>query len=200
MTQTTQSIGEETHQQIEEEQQLVLFQLGGEDYGVDIYGVQRLIQVPEITAVPRSPVFVAGVIDVRGDVIPVINLKKRFGFANTEVGDKGRIVITEIGDQIVGFLVDGVSEVTRLAAEDIEPPADIVVGADTDFIAGIGKQTTGDKSRLIIVLDVAKVLSHHEQAYLEDFSEQINGQAPEEPTGEADQPAGDSGEFGEQAA
>ena len=77
------------------EQQLVLFQLEGEDYGVDIYNVQRLIQIPEITPVPRAPDFVAGVIEVRGDIIPVINLKTRFGFEKTDVEKSGRIFITE---------------------------------------------------------------------------------------------------------
>lgn len=70
---------------------------------------------------PRAPNFVAGVIDVRGDVIPVVNLKKRFALSDTEVGEDGRIVIVEVGEQIVGFLVDGVSEVTRLAAGEEAP-------------------------------------------------------------------------------
>jgi len=156
---------------MESERQFVLFQLAGEDYGVDIYSVQRLIQVPEITRVPRSPSFVAGVVDVRGDIIPVINLKKRFGFENTEVDENGRIVIVEIGDQIVGFLVDGVSEVTRLAKDDIEPPSGVVVSkAGAEFIAGIGKQRTQDRNRLIIVLEPEKVLSEDEQVRLDEFT------------------------------
>lgn len=181
MTETAQTIGEESVSSIDDDQQLVLFQLAGEDYGVDIYSVQRLIQVPEITAVPRAPAFIAGVIDVRGDVIPVVNLKKRFGFANTDVGEKGRIVIIEIGDQIVGFLVDGVSEVTRLAAGDIEPPAAIVVGTGTDFIAGIGKQKQQEGNRLIIVLDAEKVLTHQEHDELATLGQQLNETATEEP-------------------
>ncbi len=181
MTETVQTIDEQTVRGLDEEEQLVIFQLGGEDYGVDIYSVQRLIQVPEITAVPRAPAFIAGVIDVRGDVIPVVNLKKRFGFANTDVGEKGRIVIIEIGNQIVGFLVDGVSEVTRLAAGDIEPPAAIVVGTGTDFIAGIGKQMQQHGNRLIIVLDAEKVLTHQEHSELATLGQQLNETAPEEP-------------------
>jgi purine-binding chemotaxis protein CheW len=146
----------------QDEQQLVLFQVSGEDYGIDICEVQRLIEVPEITRVPRAPDFVAGVIDVRGDIIPVINLKKRFGFENTDIGENGRIVIVEIGDQIVGFLVDGVSEVTRLAGEDIEPPGEVVEGTDSDFIAGIGKQLKDGKHRLIVVLDPSRILTRED--------------------------------------
>ena len=145
----------------DDEHQLVLFQLSDEDYGVDIYSVQRLIQVPEVTRVPQAPEYVEGVIDVRGDIIPVINLKKRFGFDTTDVNGDGRIVITETGEHIVGFLVDAVSEVTRLSNEDIEPPAPVLVGDRADYVAGIGKQpvTGSNTSRLIIVLDVGKVLS-----------------------------------------
>lgn len=149
-----------------EEQQLVLFQLAGENYGVDIYLVQRLIEVPEITRIPRAPEFIAGVIDVRGDIIPVVNLKRRFGFSDTEVNQQGRLVIVEIGDQTVAFLVDGVSEVTRLAREDIEPPSELVTSTGTQFIAGIGKQNLGEQERLIIVLSPEKVLSQQEQEQL----------------------------------
>lgn len=151
------------------EQQLVLFQLDGEDYGVDIYNVQRLIQIPEITPVPRAPDFVAGVIEVRGDIIPVINLKTRFGFHHTDVEGTGRIVITEIGEQIVGFLVDAISEVTRLSESDIEPPSSVVRGVDTQFIAGVGKQKKDDISRLIIILDVEQLLDRKEQALVQEI-------------------------------
>jgi purine-binding chemotaxis protein CheW len=174
-----QALGSGPGRRTEDEQQLVLFQLAGEDYGVDIYGVQRLIEVPEITRVPRAPDFVAGVIDVRGDVIPVINLKKRFGLDHTENAENGRIVIVEIGEQIVGFLVDGVSEVTRLSGEDIEPPSAIVAGTDTEFIAGIGKQKKGNRNRLIIVLDPEKILTRHEQAYIETVGRPQADDAPQ---------------------
>ncbi len=166
MSQVAHGSAGEQARHIGEEQQLVLFQLGEEDYAVDIYSVQRLIQVPEITRVPRAPEYVEGVIDVRGDIIPVINLKKRFSFGNTEVGEDGRIVITEIGEQIVGFLVDAVSEVTRLSESDIEPPSSVVAGGETDFISGIGKQKAASGSRLIIVLDVQKVLGQHEKSFI----------------------------------
>lgn len=177
MAQVAQASTGENARHIGEEQQLVLFQLGDEDYGVNIYSVQRLIQVPEITRVPRAPGYVEGVIDVRGDIIPVINLKKRFSFASTEVGEAGRIVITEIGDQIVGFLVDAVSEVTRLADCDIEPPSSVVAGGETEFISGIGKQKLNSgATRLIIVLDVAKVLGQHEKAFIGQVGSSLAGE------------------------
>jgi purine-binding chemotaxis protein CheW len=169
-TETTEE-RERTATGTDNERQLVLFQLSGENYGVDIYSVQRLIQVPEVTKVPRAPAFVEGVIDVRGDIIPVINLLKRFGISDAELRGDGRIVITEIGDQIVGFLVDAVSEVTTLSEHDIEPPSAVVAGKDTDFISGIGKQAQGESNILIIVLDVHKVLGDHELAYIEQVAE-----------------------------
>jgi len=162
------------------ERQLVVFQLAGEDYGVDTHSVQRLIQVPPITSVPQSPELVAGVIDVRGDIIPVINLKRRFGFGDTQFDAKANIVITDIGGQIVGFLVDGVSEVTRLAAEDVEPPSAVVSRGDSDTtcIVGIGKQQRGDEgSRLIKLLDIEKLLAEDEQAHLKTVSEQPREEA-----------------------
>jgi purine-binding chemotaxis protein CheW len=119
--------------------------------------------------VPRAPDFVAGVIEVRGDIIPVINLKTRFGFEKTDVEKSGRIVITEIGEQIVGFLVDAISEVTRLSEDDIEPPSSVVEDVDTEFIAGVGKQKKDDKGRLIIILDVQKLLNRVEQAAVQDI-------------------------------
>ena len=186
MASVTQDTGNEQPGRTERDQQLVLFQLGQEDYGVNIYSVQRLIQVPEITRVPRAPGYVEGVIDVRGDIIPVVNLKKRFGFDHTQVGDNGRVVITEIGEQIVGFLVDAVSEVTRLANEDIEPPNAVVLGDEADYVAGIGKQAGAgtNSSRLIIVLDVRKVLAIDEVQSLRDV-----GNPPEQDTICPSQPA-----------
>ncbi len=163
------------------EQQLVLFQLENEDYGVDIYSVQRLIQIPEITPVPRAPKFVAGVIEVRGDIIPVINLKSRFGFQNTDVDRNGRVIITEIGDQIVGFLVDAISEVTRIAEGDIEPPSRIVSDVDSEFIAGVGKQVKDEHTRLIIILDLEMVLDGGERSVLESLGTSAAGENAEIP-------------------
>ena len=177
MAQVEQTSSGDLTRHIGDEQQLVLFQLGDEDYGVNIYSVQRLIQVPEVTRVPRAPTYVEGVIDVRGDIIPVINLKKRFGFASTEVGENGRIVITEVGEQIVGFLVDAVSEVTRLSDSDIEPPSAVVAGGETEFISGIGKQkSSSGRSRLIIVLNVAKVLGAQEKAFIGQVGAALTGE------------------------
>lgn len=161
---------EQAEERTTDERQLVLFQLAGANYGVDIYSVQRLIQVPDITKVPKAPAYVEGVIDVRGDIIPVINLIKRFGIEGGGVRENGRIVITEIGDQIVGFLVDAVSEVTRLSEQDIEPPSSVVGGHDIEFISGIGKQRKDNANRLIIVLDVAMVLNQEEQTAIAEFA------------------------------
>jgi len=105
--------------------QLVVFSLGQESYGVDIYRVREIIRVPAITRVPRAPEYVEGVINLRGGVIPVIDLRKRFGMEKGEVTDERRIVVAELGSQTVGVIVDGVSEVLEVNEADIAPPSGV---------------------------------------------------------------------------
>jgi len=134
--------------------QLVVFSLGQESYGVDIYRVREIIRVPAITRVPRAPGYVEGVINLRGGVIPVIDLRKRFGMEKGEVTDERRIVVAELGSQTVGVIVDGVSEVLEVNEADIDPPSEFVSTVDTKYITGIVK--THDK--LIILLELEALL------------------------------------------
>ena len=153
------------------EQQLVVFDLANEHYGVDIGAVESIIKMQAITAVPRAPSFVEGVTNLRGKVLPVIDLRQRFGFQAEEKTKETRIVVVEMANMTVGMVVDGVSEVIQVTEEDIEPPSPIVMTIDSAFITGIAK--VGE--RLIILLDLSKVLSMEERADLKSFQQASDG-------------------------
>ncbi len=137
-------------QQTDTEEQVVVFELAGECYGVDISRVQEIIRPPAITAVPRAPEYVEGVVNLRGRVIPVINLRFRFRLPETERGRTDRIVVLELDGQTVGAAVDAVSEVLRIPRSAIEPPAATLGGAEDSYLRGIAKVD----DRLIILLDL----------------------------------------------
>lgn len=139
--------------------QLVTFRLGNEEYSVDILSVQEIIRHMDLTRVPKAPEFVDGVINLRGKVIPVLDLRKRFGLEAGEKTNETRIIVVDINDKTVGFKVDAVSEVLRLSADTVEPPPSIVTNADSDYIKGVGKMD----GRLIILLEVSKILTTSEQ-------------------------------------
>ena len=145
------------------ENQLVVFDLANEHYGVDIAAVEGIIKMQAITAVPRAPAFVEGVTNLRGKVLPVIDLRKRFGLPSETATKDTRIVVVEMSGTTVGIMVDGVSEVLRVSAEAIEPPSPIVTTVDSAFIRGIAKVA----DRLVILLDLGKVLSVGEQTALQ---------------------------------
>jgi purine-binding chemotaxis protein CheW len=143
--------------------QVVTFALGSEEYGVDIAQVQEINRMVTITHVPRAPQFMEGVINLRGQLIPIIDLRTRFDMERTERTKNTRIVVTEIGNKRVGMVVDSVSEVLRVPVEQIEDAPDLVAGIDTEYIRGVGKM--GD--RLIIMLDLGRIISGTETAELQ---------------------------------
>ena len=146
------------------EQQLVVFDLDSEAYGVDIGAVREIIRLQEITRVPRTPDFVEGVINLRGKVIPVVDLRKRFMLSVAEQNDDNRIVVIDIGGQDIGVVVDAVTEVLRILSESVEPPSSVITTADSDYLMGICKL----ESRMIILLDLERVLSEEEKSVLEE--------------------------------
>lgn len=146
-----------------DEQQLVVFQVGAELYGVQIARVQEIIRLQAITRVPRAPTFVEGVINLRGKVIPVIDLRRRFGLCVSEHTRASRIVVVEISRQVVGIIVDGVSEVLRVSPSAVEPPSPVVAGVDSQYLHGIAKLD----DRLVILLDLDRVLVQEELRALE---------------------------------
>ena len=133
--------------------QLVTFSIGSEEFGVDILKV--IIRTMEITKVPKAPEFVEGVINLRGTVIPIIDLRRRFGLEPKAGDTSTRIIVIEINGMTVGFVVDSVSEVLRIPANTVEPAPAVVSGLDSDYISGVGKL----EDRLLILLDLDKLLS-----------------------------------------
>lgn len=135
------------------ELQLVVFALAGEAFGVPIDQVKEIVRFVPATAVPMAPPGVLGVINLRGKVIPVVDLRERFHFPPTAVSDATRIIVGDLADQVLGFVVDEVTEVLSISETEIEPAPASTSGVDAAFIRGIGKVA----GRLVIVLDLATV-------------------------------------------
>lgn len=153
------------------QRQLVVFQLAGETYAVDIHQVREIIRVPQITRVPRTPEFVEGVINLRGNVIPVIDLRKRFGLGEGGATAARRIIVVEMQERTIGMTVDAVSEVLRIDEGLIDPPSPYIVSVNTRYIEGIAKLEEG----LVILLDLEKVLTESEKERLDAM--EIEGEA-----------------------
>ena len=134
--------------------QVVSFRLGEEEYGVDIMTVQEIILLGCITQVPEVPDHVLGVINLRGNVIPILNLRRRFGMPDQEPEDETRIVVMNLNGRTVGVVVDGVSEVLRLSLDDISPPPQSLSGVGKEYINGLAH----NGERLLILLNMARLL------------------------------------------
>lgn len=152
---------------MEKELQLVGFRIGRETFGLPIAMVREIVRVPQITSVPNAPEYIEGVINLRGRIIPVVDLRKRFGDASPEPTKKNRIVVVEMGNRAIGLLVQSASEVLRLSPSEIEAPHGIFQEGEMSFITGVGKL----KGRLVILLDLDRVLQRSELRRLEEFAE-----------------------------
>lgn len=136
--------------------QFVIFTLGEEKYGVDINKVREIITMQSITLVPGSSGLIEGIINLRGYVIPIFNIKRKFNLAEGEFSAQTRIVVIEVSNNTLGIIVDGVSEVLRIPGHIIESPSSIIAASiDTNYIEGIAKM----EDKLIIMLDLEKILS-----------------------------------------
>ncbi|HEV7179627.1 MAG TPA: chemotaxis protein CheW [Candidatus Baltobacteraceae bacterium] len=145
--------------------QVVSFRLGNEEYGVDIAQVQEIIRMVDITHVPRAPHFMEGVINLRGQLIPIIDLRTRFGMDRADHTKNTRIIVTEIVTKRVGIIVDGVSEVLNIPIENVEEAPEMIAGVGTEYISGVGKVN----ERLIILLELQKVITTSEKQELESL-------------------------------
>jgi purine-binding chemotaxis protein CheW len=144
------------------ERQLVVFGLGDEEFGVDIIQVQEIVRLQEVTKIPNAPEFVEGIVNLRGRVIPLIDLRKRFGFVKVDHDDDSRIIVTSFNENLIGIIVDNVSEVIRLQEEQIEPPPNIVAGIGREYLQGVGKV----EDRLVVLLELDRILNMDEKATL----------------------------------
>ncbi len=141
------------------DEQVVVLELAGEAYGVEIGRVEEIIRMQAITRIPNGPAFIEGVTNLRGRVIPVLDLRKRFGLPATEATRRSRIVVGELGEHTVGLVVDGVSEVLLVGSDSVEPPSTLVTSADSAFLRGVAKLD----ERLILLLDLSRILTRAEQ-------------------------------------
>lgn len=140
--------------------QLVSFNLAQEEYGVDVLKVREIIRMPIITRVPNTPHYVDGVINLRGKVIPIISMRKRFSLSDAEYDKRTRIMVMDVGGELMGFIVDAVSEVIRISGSEIQPsPAMVTSGIDQECIAGVINQA----ERLLVLLDLEKMFSQDER-------------------------------------
>ncbi len=151
------------------ETQLVVFVMENEEFACGINSVREVLKMIRVTPLPRSLDFVEGVINMRGDVIPVIDLRRRFGLPEAERTDESRIIIVEVEERMVGLIVDSVREVLSLSNQQIQEAPNQVAGEKTDLITGVGKVD----DRMLIILDLDRILTSEEQLALDDVSRAV---------------------------
>lgn len=148
------------------ENQFVIFRLGDEKYAVDILNVGGISEYREMTKVPNAPAFIDGIINLRGDIIPIVNLKKRFNIAEKQADSDTRIIINNIKGKDIGFIVDEASQVIKIDDADIEEAPEIIKGADRQYISGVGKVN----DQIVILLNLEKVLNEEEQKAVNEIA------------------------------
>ena len=145
---------------------LVGFRIGRETFGVPIALVHEIVRVPEITAVPEAPDYVEGVINLRGKIVSIVDLRKRFGEKQITQNKKNRILVVEVENKMVGLIVDAASEVLRMSSEDVDNPPNVFEEGELNYVTGVGKL----KDRLIILVELNKVLQKGELKRLGDVA------------------------------
>jgi purine-binding chemotaxis protein CheW len=141
-----------------EQLQLVTFEVGQEEFAIDILSVQEINRMMTITRVPQSPECLEGVINLRGRIIPVVDLRKRFNLENREHNSDSRIIVVEVSGRVLGFIVDRVNEVLRVDGSIVEPAPELATGSHSDYVRGVGKL----EDRLLILLDLNRLFSVEE--------------------------------------
>lgn len=149
--------------------QLVSFKIGAEEFGIDILKVNEINRMMSLTKVPNAPSFVDGVVNLRGRVIPVINLRTKLSLPKKEYDRNSRIIVVELENRTIGFIVDEVSEVLRIPVNITEKPPEMVSGVNAAFITAIGKL----EDRLLILLDLEKVLADGENVELKKMTDSL---------------------------
>lgn len=142
--------------------QLIIFNLGQEEFGVGIEQLKEIIRPQKIVSVPNTPAFIEGIINLRGEIYPIFNLRKKFGFPDKAFDDNTKIIIVNVNNMKVGFVVDEVSEIVRLEEENIEQAPKLVSGVNRKYISGVGKI----EERMVIILELDLVLQTDEKEEL----------------------------------
>ncbi|WP_350344973.1 chemotaxis protein CheW [Proteinivorax tanatarense] len=151
----------------QQEQKFVIFKLGEESYGIDILRVQGIERMLEITNVPKTADFVEGVCNLRGSIVPVIDLRRRFSLEQKDYSDDTRIIVVSIDEVKVGLIVDSANDVISINEEEIEPAPSVIDSIDNRFIKGVGKVD----ERLIILLDLQEILKKEEIVKLQEITD-----------------------------
>jgi purine-binding chemotaxis protein CheW len=133
---------------------IVGFRIGRETFGVPIAMVHEIVRVPDITAVPEAPDYVEGVINLRGKIVPVVDLRKRFGELEVRTTKKNRILVAEVDHKMVGLIVDAASEVIKIPESDVEPAPNVFEEGELNYVTGVGKLG----GRLVILVDLNRIL------------------------------------------
>ena len=154
--------------------QVVGFRIGSETFGVPISMVREIVRVPAITAVPNAPDYIEGVINLRGKIISVVDLRKRFGEKDVQPTKKNRIVVVELNERSVGLLVNSASEVLKIPPSEIEAPHDLFQDGEVDYVTGVAKL----KGRLVILLDLNKVIRRSELRRLDELAVPAEWETP----------------------
>jgi purine-binding chemotaxis protein CheW len=146
--------------------QLVSFMLSDEEYGVEVLKVREIIRMPTITKMPNVPQHVEGIINLRGKVIPIISMRRRFGLMENENDSQTRIIIMDVCGSLTGFIVDAVSEVIRIHSSEIQPPPTMALssGVSQEFITGVYNHA----ERLLVIMDIDRMFTEDER---ESFGE-----------------------------
>lgn len=151
--------------------QFISFSVGEEEYGLELLRVKEVIRVREITWLPRAPSFVKGIINLRGDVIPIIDLRDKFGLETREQTTQTRVIVVEVEGRLMGMVVDSASQVVRIPGDQIDPPPPVLGGFSRQYITGVGK--TDDK--LVILLNVDAILTVDEKVALSSMDPSLPG-------------------------
>ena len=154
---------------MDKELQVVGFRIGRETFGLPISIVREIVRVPEITFVPNAPDYIEGVINLRGRIIPIVDLRKRFGERVFEPSKKNRIVVVELETRAIGLIVNSASEVLRIPPSEIEEPHNVFKEGELNYITGVGKLN----GRLVILLDLNRILERGELQRIDDVSDSL---------------------------
>lgn len=149
----------------EEVRQFITFAVGSEAYGLELLRVREVIRVRDITWLPKAPEFVRGIINLRGDVIPIVDLRQRFGLRSVEETGHTRVIVVEMEGRLTGLVVDSASQVARIPADQIDPPPPLLDGSSNAFITGVGKL----ESSLVVLLNPDAILTAGEKAVLSEI-------------------------------
>ncbi|MCX5689882.1 MAG: chemotaxis protein CheW [Planctomycetota bacterium] len=150
------AVGGSRQQDASDQLQLVTFEVGSEQFAIDILSVQEINRMMQITRVPQSPDCLEGVINLRGRIIPVIDLRKRFGLSKAECNEDSRIVVVEVVGRVLGFIVDRVNEVLRVDNSIVDAAPAMTTSVERDYIRGVAKL----ENRLVILLDLARLFAN----------------------------------------